>query len=249
MREVSTRIEEIVRNTGAIRKLHKEILCDAVPDQEKHQRCDDLAAENVSLAKSARKALRAEQDRNDDLNESESRIRKTQVSAQAQRLAQAWAEYNNEQVSFYEENKALLVRKCRVAGIQLTEEELNSRLEETGGQESCTFTGDILRQTALERRKVHELESRHRQLLSLEKSLAEVQAMFMDIAALVEDQGDVVNSIEAQIQEASGNVERGKEEVKEAHRYKRKIRKRKVYLSLALGAVVVGIVILLVLFI
>ncbi len=252
MENVSSEISAIKANTDELRRLQQETMEETRPNLDRRRRMDDLAEENKRLARSARASLAAERrwcekrakegpPANSQASVGEWQIRSTQVRAQANRLAEAWTGYNNLQADFYEKSRSQLVKRCRVAGISLTEEEIADKVSSGSG---TVFARAILEQEHLERRKVAELEGRHRDFLRLENSLAEVHAMFLEVAALVEDQGTIVDTIEVNIGEAEDYTRRGVEEVKQAQRMKKKIRKRKVYIALAVGATVVGVVLI-----
>ncbi|KAH9642356.1 hypothetical protein HF086_004888 [Spodoptera exigua] len=82
------------------------------------------------------------------------------------------------------------------------------------------------------------------QVMQTERSLVELEERERDIRQLEElgtmihSQGEVVNSIESSVEYATVNVESGTQELREAANYKNKLRKKKVYLFLALIIVV-----------
>jgi t-SNARE complex subunit (syntaxin) len=56
----------------------------------------------------------------------------------------------------------------------------------------------ILDDTQMARQQLTELQDRHGEFMKLEASVREVRDMFMDLAALVQEQGEVIDNIAIQ---------------------------------------------------
>jgi hypothetical protein len=56
---------------------------------------------------------------------------------------------------------------------------------------------------------IREIQERHDSVKEIEKSLLELHQIFMDMAVLVEAQGEQLNNIEAQVNRSASYVERG----------------------------------------
>uniref|UniRef100_A0A3P8WI75 Syntaxin 2 n=1 Tax=Cynoglossus semilaevis TaxID=244447 RepID=A0A3P8WI75_CYNSE len=87
------------------------------------------------------------------------------------------------------------------------------------------FLPQIISDSLITRQAVDEIESRHQDIIRLETSIRELHAMFMDMAMLVETQGDMVNNIETNVSNAAEYIVRAKEETKKAVRYQKKSRR------------------------
>lgn len=75
-------------------------------------------------------------------------------------------------------------------------------------------------------RAFNEAQDRAKDVAELEASVQEMYQMFMDLATLVNDQGETLNSIEHNLDTAIEYVEKGNEELVKAHMYQKKKRKR-----------------------
>ena len=84
---------------------------------------------------------------------------------------------------------------------------------------------------------------RHDEFLKLEKSIREVYDLFMELAALVEQQGESLNNIERLITDAQDRVVKGKEELVKAHEHKKSSRKKMIILAAILLAIVIIVII------
>ena len=75
----------------------------------------------------------------------------------------------------------------------------------------------------------------------IEKNLIELHQVFLDMAALVESQGQQLNNIESHVAHASSFVRRGTDQLQDAREYQKSSRKWTCY------AIILGLVLLLVL--
>ncbi|KAK9156208.1 hypothetical protein Sjap_003688 [Stephania japonica] len=89
---------------------------------------------------------------------------------------------------------------------------------------------------------ISEIQERHDAVKEIEKNLIELHQVFLDMAALVEAQGQQLNNIENQVAHASSFVTRGTENLQVAREYQKSSRKW-TCIAIALGA---GVVVVLV---
>ncbi|GJN11562.1 hypothetical protein PR202_ga29761 [Eleusine coracana subsp. coracana] len=72
---------------------------------------------------------------------------------------------------------------------------------------------------------VEEIQERHDAVMEIEKRLFELQQIFIDMAALVDAQGEILDNIENQVQNAVNHVVTGTEALRTAKRLQKKSRK------------------------
>ncbi|KAJ8431965.1 hypothetical protein Cgig2_024276 [Carnegiea gigantea] len=72
---------------------------------------------------------------------------------------------------------------------------------------------------------ISEIQERHDAVKEIEKNLIELHQIFLDMAALVEAQGQQLNSIESHVAHASSFVRRGTEQLEEAREIQKDSRK------------------------
>lgn len=72
---------------------------------------------------------------------------------------------------------------------------------------------------------ISEIQERHDAVKEIEKNLIELHQIFLDMAALVEAQGQQLNDIESHVAHASSFVRRGTEQLQEAREYQKSSRK------------------------
>jgi len=93
-----------------------------------------------------------------------------------------------------------------------------------------------------EEQNLEYLQERERSVAQLEADIGDVNQIFKDLAAMVHDQGEMVDSIEANVESASIRVNEGTDELRMAERYQNKARRKKVCLA-ATGLIVLIILI------
>ncbi|GAA54725.1 syntaxin, partial [Clonorchis sinensis] len=70
-----------------------------------------------------------------------------------------------------------------------------------------------------------DIEARHQDIMKLEKSIKELHDMFMDMAMLVESQGEMIDRIEYNVEQAVDYIESAKADTKKAVKYQSSARK------------------------
>ncbi|KAG9354831.1 hypothetical protein JZ751_001544 [Albula glossodonta] len=110
----------------------------------------------------------------------------------------------------------------RGSGRVTTDDELEDMLESGN---PAIFTSDIISDSQITRQALNEIESRHKDIIRLESSIKELHDMFVDMAMLVETQGEMINNIEKNVTNAVEYIGHAKEETKKAVRYQKKARR------------------------
>ena len=75
------------------------------------------------------------------------------------------------------------------------------------------------------RNMVSDLENRHKEILNLEKNVNQVNRLFLDLALLVDQQGEMIDNIEMNIKDARNFVEKGEKDIEKAKEYQDSARK------------------------
>ncbi|XP_041924074.1 syntaxin-1B isoform X7 [Alosa sapidissima] len=105
------------------------------------------------------------------------------------------------------------VRSQLKTGRNTTNDELEIMLE---SDNPAIFTTGIIMDSNVTQQAVDEIETRHTEIIKLENCIRELHDMFMDMAMLVESQGELVNNIEKNVCSAQEYVEKAKEDTKQA---------------------------------
>merc|ERR1712141_577334 len=78
---------------------------------------------------------------------------------------------------------------------------------------------------------IEQLQERQRAINQLESDILDVNTIFKDLATLVHDQGEMIDSIEANVESTHVRVQEGTEHLRQAETYKNKARKKKFILG------------------
>lgn len=79
----------------------------------------------------------------------------------------------------------------------------------------------------------------------LQSDINDVNQVFKELGALVHDQGEVVDSIEASVERTENYVSEGGQQLRQASTYKNKIRKKKLILAI-IAAVILAVIIIII---
>uniref|UniRef100_A0A0A9YMQ2 Syntaxin-7 n=1 Tax=Lygus hesperus TaxID=30085 RepID=A0A0A9YMQ2_LYGHE len=109
---------------------------------------------------------------------------------------------------------------------------------------SPTQQRDVQLQLQQEEADLRLIEEQEASIRQLEQDIMTVNDIFKDFGELVHGQGEIVDSIEAQIEGAKIYVSQGTENLRDASRYKNKLRKCKFMVMLVPAVVLVCLIIL-----
>ncbi|VDO10479.1 unnamed protein product [Rodentolepis nana] len=131
-------------------------------------------------------------------------------------------DYNKAQVAFRDACKNRIKRQMEIAERKITNEELEDMLESGN---PAIFTQEIMTDTQQAKQSLADIEARHEDIIKLEKSIKELHDMFMDMAMLVESQGEMIDRIEFNVDQAVDYIETAKADTKKAVKYQSAARK------------------------
>ncbi|KAB0351229.1 hypothetical protein FD754_016086 [Muntiacus muntjak] len=166
------------------------------------------------------------------------RIRKTQHSTLSRKFVEVMSEYNATQSDYRERCKGRIQRQLEITGRTTTSEELEDMLESGN---PAIFASGIIMDSSISKQALSEIETRHSEIIKLENSIRELHDMFMDMAMLVESQGEMIDRIEYNVEHSVDYVERAVSDTKKAVKYQSKARRKKIMIVIC--CVVLGIVI------
>ncbi|XP_022539219.1 syntaxin 3b isoform X2 [Astyanax mexicanus] len=245
--DIRNSIDKIDENVAEVKKLYSVILSAPTSDQKTQDELESLTNDIKKMANNARNKLKTIE-RNLESDEEERvsadmRIRKSQHAVLSRKFVDVMTKYNEAQMDFREKSKGRIQRQLEITGKATTDDELEEMLE---GGNAAVFTAGII-DSGISKQALSEIESRHKDIVRLESSIKELHDMFVDIAMLVESQGDIINNIEVNVSKAVDHVEVAKAETKKAVRYQSKARKKTIIIVcvvlaiLAIIALIIGL--------
>jgi t-SNARE complex subunit (syntaxin) len=147
------------------------------------------------------------------------------------------------QTDYRERCKNRIQRQLDIAGKQVGDDDLEEMIESGN---PGVFTQGIITDTQQAKQTLADIEARHNDIMKLESSIRELHDMFMDMAMLVESQGEMVDRIEYNVEHAKEFVDRAVADTKKAVQYQSKARRKKIMILICVTILIgLGVLILL----
>uniref|UniRef100_A0AAX7VEC7 Syntaxin-1A n=1 Tax=Astatotilapia calliptera TaxID=8154 RepID=A0AAX7VEC7_ASTCA len=234
--EIRGFIESLAEKVEEVKRKHSAILASPNPDEKTKAELEDLMADIKKLANKVRSKLKSiqqtiEQEEGQNRSSADLRIRKTQHSTLSRKFVEVMSEYNTTQSDYRERCKGRIQRQLEITGRNTTNEELESMLE---SDNPAIFTSGIIMDN-ITQQAMNEIETRHNEIIKLENSIRELHDMFMDMAMLVESQGEMIDRIEYNVEHSVDYVERAVSDTKKAVKYQSKARRGELTRRLTTG--------------
>ncbi|XP_014218071.1 syntaxin [Copidosoma floridanum] len=150
------------------------------------------------------------------------RIKNLQYATMYNMYSDAMQDYNENMLRYHEKRSSLLQQQRRLVRKQITSEELEDLLD---SQETSLFVDNILKETKIAQQQLSDIQTRHDELQKLEKSVTEVKDIFLEMAFLVEQQGDQVDCVEKFANRATDDVDGGRDKLLKKDKQRKKLRK------------------------
>ncbi|KAM3861087.1 uncharacterized protein ACN63O_014511 [Diretmus argenteus] len=150
-----------------------------------------------------------------------SRIARTQHSTLTRAFHTAMADYNEAEEMQKETCRMRLQRQASIMGADISDKELDE-LVDKGGEGWTELSQSLQMEGHSSRWAMCQIKDRHKELIQLEARLREIHDLFMDMAMLVEEQGPMLNNIEANVSGTHEYIEVVNVHIKTALQYKRK---------------------------
>ncbi|XP_023290124.1 syntaxin isoform X6 [Orussus abietinus] len=247
--EIREMIDKIQTNVEEVKKKHSAILSAPQTDEKVKLELEELMADIKKTANKVRAKLKVieqniETEEHTNKSSADLRIRKTQHSTLSRKFVEVMTEYNRTQTDYRERCKGRIQRQLEITGRTTTNEELENMLEQGN---PAVFTQGIIMETQQAKQTLADIEARHADIIKLENSIRELHDMFMDMAMLVESQGELVDRIEYCVTQTGDHVDQARGELIKAEGYQVKARKKMILIVICLTVAVVILIIILVL--
>uniref|UniRef100_A0A8P0SHQ7 Syntaxin-1A n=2 Tax=Canis lupus familiaris TaxID=9615 RepID=A0A8P0SHQ7_CANLF len=227
--EIRGFIDKISENVEEVKRKHSAILASPNPDEKTKEELEELMSDIKKTANKVRSKLKSieqsiEQEEGLNRSSADLRIRKTQHSTLSRKFVEVMSEYNATQSDYRERCKGRIQRQLEITGRTTTSEELEDMLESGN---PAIFASGIIMDSSISKQALSEIETRHSEIIKLENSIRELHDMFMDMAMLVESQGEMIDRIEYNVEHSVDYVERAVSDTKKAVKYQSKARRVK----------------------
>ncbi|XP_023276697.1 syntaxin-11 [Seriola lalandi dorsalis] len=130
----------------------------------------------------------------------------------------AMSEYNEAEMVQRENCKTRIQRQAEIMGKEVSREQIDEMIE-TGKWN--VFSDNLLQEGKTARSALSEIENRHKELLELEGRIRDIHELFFQMATLVEEQGCMLDNIEANVSATQDYVIKASTQIKKAVKYKK----------------------------
>ncbi|XP_050985814.1 syntaxin-1A isoform X2 [Labeo rohita] len=234
--EIRGFIDSLAEKVEEVKINHSAILASPNPDEKTKADLEELMTDIKKLANKVRTMLKNIQqsiEQEEALNHSKNpsadlRIRKTQHSTLSRKFVEVMTEYNATQSDYRERCKGRIQRQLEITGRNTTNEELETMLESNN---PSIFTSGIIMDCNISEQAMNEIETRHNEIIKLENSIRELHDMFMDMAMLVESQGDMIDRIEYNVDHTVDYIKDALLNTKKAVKYQSKSQRKLILIG------------------
>merc|ERR1712048_935173 len=143
------------------------------------------------------------------------------------------AEYQEIQTKYKNKYRDRVERQYRIVKPDVTREEIEAAFDPDSNPQPEIFTQQILQGPGLApaRNALADIQERHKDIMKLEASIQELHQLFLDMAVLVESQGELLDQIEYTVSQSvtyTGKVRRWQavDDLRTANKYQKKLRRK-----------------------
>ncbi|XP_053216708.1 syntaxin-4 isoform X2 [Podarcis raffonei] len=243
-------IREALKTLGSkVKDLEKHqttILATPLPEDSMKQDLQKLREEIKELAKDIRTRLKKIEPKKDGEDENKNsinvRMKRTQHGILSQQFLDLINQCNATQSDYRDKNLERIRRQLQITNSgAVSDEELDQMLE--SGQTEV-FVSNIMKDTQVTKQALNEIETRHSEILKLERSIQELHEMFLYLATEVELQGEMIDRIEKNILDSEDYVKKGQVHLHMAQENQKKARKKKFMIAICLTVTVLIIIVI-----
>eukprot|EP00123_Amoebidium_parasiticum_P021964 comp7702_c0_seq1/m.3338 comp7702_c0_seq1/g.3338 ORF comp7702_c0_seq1/g.3338 comp7702_c0_seq1/m.3338 type:complete len:300 (-) comp7702_c0_seq1:325-1224(-) len=249
---VKNDIAQIEENIKKVADKHGQALA-AINDkqaQQNKQELEDLMAEVTRLGNRVRKELKKMDAENkatppEDLGKAIPRMKKQQQNTLGRKFGEVMTEYNDTQAKYKQKYRDRVTRQYKIVDPTATDQEVEKAVDDAMENGKNIFQDQILSADhAAAQKALEEIEDRQKDIARLEKSMRELHELFVDLALLVDQQGEMIDRIEFQVSQAADHVEEAHVELVSARKYQTAARKKMiaVIIIVIIILVIVGII-------
>jgi len=154
----------------------------------------------------------------------EYRIKTNMHGTLTRKFLDLMAEYQEVQTKFKNKFRERVERQYKIVKPDATHAEIEEALESGNTQ---VFAKEILNQRhAQAKDALNYIENRHRDILRLEQSIKELHQLFLDMAIMVEAQGEMIDQIEYNVSQSVAYTKDAVKNLRDANKLQKKSRKK-----------------------
>ncbi|XP_034275730.1 syntaxin-4 [Pantherophis guttatus] len=232
-----------------LEKNQTTVLASPIPDDNTKQGLQKLREEIKELAKDTRAQLKriepTKEEQDENRNSFNNRMKRNQHGILSQQFMDLINKCNSVQSDYRDRNLERIKRHLQITGSTVVSDDELDEMLESGQTE--VFISNLMKDTQVTKQALNEIETRHSEILKLERSIQELHDLFMFLATEVELQGDMIDRIEKNILDSGDYVKKGQLHLHQAQESQKKALKKKFMIGICLTITVFIIIIIIIL--
>jgi len=246
--QIKTLMSLIRRNIKSIQDIYQKqsISADSRLMTSELETLLDSTNASSNQIRSKLKIMKVEIDKSDDSNK---RIKTNMHSTLTKKFLELLSEYQTLQTQYKEKFQERVKRQAEIVNPNISEEEINKII--TTGSSDALFSDQVVDRHSNAKNALMYIQEEHRGLKQLEKSLLELQQLFIDLSAAVESHSTNIEQLEKDTAETTIVVQQGVTQLAIANEYAAARRRRMAALITTVTFIlltIVGIVVAQILF-
>eukprot|EP00386_Alphamonas_edax_P012769 GDKI01039677.1.p1 GENE.GDKI01039677.1~~GDKI01039677.1.p1 ORF type:complete len:319 (-),score=94.36 GDKI01039677.1:145-1101(-) len=244
---IKTSIGQVRSKVEEIRGLKQEAIQATSPEKEKDisTHLEGLLSSTSVLTATIKKELEALKAENQTFaakhkNSSEARIRDNMQGALTRKFRDVLTAYQAVQTEYKQDVQQKVTRQVRIVYPEASDEDVQQIVENGGASTAIQIR--ISKGHESLKGALADIQDKYRDIRRLEASVEELKQMFLELAALVEHQGDLLDQIEFNVQAAKEYTKKAEAELVAARKYQESRKKRMCCLTMCLLILVIVIV-------
>ncbi|KAJ9443663.1 Syntaxin-124 [Diplonema papillatum] len=246
--KVNQQIQNMKRWTTELGSIHNELHCctdDAQKTQLRSQSAelhDQISAESKSIKDNldSMQKITAECKKKENQHPAEVRIQENQHMLLRQEFVAALTSFQQVEQSNKDKYKETIKRRIKTKFSQqnLPDEDVEKMAKDVidNGKESAIFSSNKM---AIATTVLEEVVEMRKDIHKIEVALKELHQIFLDMAVLVAEQGELMNDIRDNVNKATNYIFEGRVQVKKAREHQKTTRRRMCYLFVCVVVIVV----------
>lgn len=247
-------IQHIMENVDTIDSMYEQTLQqNGDPDERREAaaKITTLVTQSGKISQAVRKRLRRIAEDNEAFTKENpssvaaARIRVSTHQVITQSFMNTMQKFEDAQDRHQEAVKLAMERQLRIMNPDATEEDIENALKR-GETDDVIDDSPLLCDLPPEEQKrlraeLDILASRNKGIRELERNIVDLHQMFIDMQLLVEQQGDLLNTIEYNVQDTKGRAEAGMHELVRAYDFQKRAKRKKWCVAILIIAIVAAI--------
>lgn len=219
-------------NINQIKEYHAKIVTEVSQTKSKEHsaKLDDLLQDTSRISMKVKEKLRSIETEHEEYaqehgtDSSQFKIHQNMHGSITKKFVELMKDYDGVQTKYKSLLRDRVARQVKVVNPNATPEEVEEAVNQGGAN---VFADQLLSksdQAALN--AYQDVQSKHEELMRLEGSIRELHQLFVDMAILVEQQGEMLDNIEDVVSKAAEFTSQGVEQLDMAKKTQKKARKK-----------------------